>query len=389
MPPAEVNSFTRDLVSEYDRARATLLRDLALPRDQAYITGHIQATLSLCTVNQAEIIVSDLNSALVAGIYIEADFLKDTIPAYTGVDVNRISSTHLNRISTDTIGYIGRTNKELEKALKAEYKRLLANNQLVTQLKERGWSQQIGKKLAALGYSDDIINLVKSQTTANKMAAILEMNGMRGGMHPNDISKLLRPYIRDVFGDGGVLIDNIGKTRLKLVVNADGKYEMIKQTVTNPYRTTVNNYADTIARSSMLKAQNEGRVATLQQSGFCEEKYRFIAAMSGNTCATCAMMNGQIVNPYEVTPPIHAKCGCRLAPIWKKETGLTNHTDEYYETQRNQWFWKQHQTKAFNKTLPRELRITNYNYLPPELTGGMPTGAEMREIRRTLLPSVA
>lgn len=389
MPPAEVNKFTKRLVNEYERARATLLDGFSNPHNRDEAIRTIQATLSLCTVQQAEIITGELNAAMVAGIYIQADFLRNAIPAYVGVDLTKVSSTHLNRITKDYIGYIGGANKELERTLKRDYSRLLTNNAIVNQLNEKGWSQQVEKQLVKLGYKDDFIQLVKQQTTANKMVSILETNGIRGGMHPNDVAKALRPVIRDVFGDGGVLINNTGKLRTQLVVDADGNFRLIKRTITQPYRTTVANYADSVARTSMLKAHNEGRLATLQQSGLCEREYRYIADMTENTCTTCAMMNGQVVDPDEIMPPIHPKCGCRLGAIWKAETGLANHSDEYYEKQRNEWFWKQQQVKDYNKTLPAGQRIANYNFLPESARTPMPGADEMRSIRGALLPSVA
>jgi len=368
---------------EYGRARETLLDEFAFPSDKKYARDYIQSTLLVCTANQAEIILKDLPDSFLSGVYIESDYLRDRVPAYTGFDLSKISKTHLNRISKDTIGSIGDYNKALSANLIEQHNTLLANNELVNQINVHGWTKNAEKRMIKAGFDKEIIELVRSQSTANKMVEILEMQGIKGGMHPNDVSELLQPHIRNVFGDGGVLIDNTGKMRRQFVIDADGHYKWIQKKVTRPYRATIKTYSETISRSSMLQAHIDGRTATLNQSGLVE-KYRSIASMTANTCSQCAMMHGQIVSQGE-GPEYHANCSCRLSPVWKKETGLTNHTDEYYEKQRNQYFWKQHQLKEYNKTLSKGKKLTNYNFLPADTLKGMPDKAGMREIRVKML----
>ena len=371
------------LMREYARARATLLDGFQFPSGKGYAEDYIQQTLLTCSAKQAEIILADLPESFLSGVYIESDILRDKVPAYTGVNLNRVSKTHLKLITKDTIGAIGNYNKALSANLIEQHNTLLTNNELVNSISVNGWSKSAEKRMITAGFDKEVINLVKQQTTSTKMVEILEMHGIRGGMHPNDVSKLLQPRIRDVFGDGGVVIDNTGKLRERFIVDADGKYKWVKQEVKEKYHATVKTYSETISRSSMVQAHVNGRTETLKQSGLVE-KYRSIANMTANTCSQCAMMHGQIIGPNE-GPLYHPNCSCRRAPVWKKKTGLMNHTDEFYENQRNEHFWKQHQLKEYNKTLPKEAKLKNFNFLPADKLKGMPDKAGMRAIRAEML----
>ena len=371
------------LLHEYGRARETLLDEFAFPSDKKYARDYIQSTLSICSVKQAEIILKDLPESFLSGIYIESDLLRDRVPAYTSFGLSRISKTHLNKITKNTIGNIGNYNKALSANLIEQHNILLANNELVNSIAAKGWSKSAEKRMFKMELDKETIALVRQQTTTKKMMQILEQQGIKGGMHPNDVSKLLQPHIRNVFGEGGVLIDNTGKIRRQFVIDADGKYKWIIKKITRPYRATVKTYSETISRSSMIQAHIDGRTATLDQSGLVE-KYRSIANMTSNTCSQCAMMHGQILSPGE-GPEYHANCSCRKAPVWKKKTGLTNRTDNFYEKQRDTHFWKQHQLKEYNKTLPKGKKIPNYNFLPKDKLTGMPGKEGMREIRAEML----
>lgn len=371
------------LLHEYGRARETLLDEFAFPSDKKYARDTIQATLLLCTTQQAEILLKDLPDSFLSGVYLESDYLRDRVPAYTGFDLNRVSKTHLNRITRNTIGDIGNYNKALSANLIEQHNTLLANNELVNSISTRGWSKNAEKRMIKAGFDKEIIDLVKMQTTANKMIQILEQQGIRGGIHPREVAKLLQPHIRNIFGDGGVLIDNTGKMRRQFVIDADGKYKWIQKKITRPYRATIKTYSETISRSSMLSAHRSGRYETLQQSNLVE-KYRSIAVMDAATGEVDAMMHGQIVS-FGDGPPYHGNCRCDLRPVWKKETGLMNHSDSYYESQRNNYFWKKHQLKEYNETLPKGKKLENYNFLPADQLKDMPDKAGMRIIRAEML----
>lgn len=381
MTPAK--EYEKHLITEYNRAKETLISRFSMPLEKKEARETINATLLLCSAEQVKIILKELPAEFQAGVYITSDYLSRKVPMYVTTDFSRISKTHLNKITHQTIGDIGGFNVELGNNLRWKYNGLLANNELVNSIEKHGWTKNAEKRMIKAGFDKEVINLVKQQTTANKMVQILEQQGIRGGMHPNEVAKLLQPHIRNVFGDGGVLIDNTGKMRKQFVIDADGKYKWINKKITRPYRATVKTYSETISRSSMLSAHRSGRYETLQQSNLVE-KYRSIAVMDAATGEVDAMMHGQIVS-FGDGPPYHANCRCDLRPVWKKKTGLRNHADSYYTNQRDSWFWKKHQLKEYNKTLPKGKKLMNYNFLPKDALKGMPSEEGMRAIRTELL----
>ena len=381
MTPAK--EYEKHLITEYNRAKETLVSRFSMPLEKREARETINATLLLCSAEQAKIIIKELPAEFQAGLYIESDYLSRKVPAYTTIDFSRISKTHLKKITRQTIGDIGNFNDELANNLRWKYNGLLANNELVNQIEKYGWTANAEKRMLKMGLDKETINLIKQQTTAKKMIEILETQGIKGGLHPNEVSKLLQPHIRNIFGDGGVFIDNIGKMRRQFVIDADGKYKWIQKKITRPYRATIKTYSETISRSSMLSAHRSGRYETLQQSNLVE-KYRSIAVMDAATGEVDAMMHGQIVS-FGDGPPYHANCRCDLRPVWKKETGLYNHDDSFYTKQRDSYFWNKHQLKEYNKTLPKGKKIPNYNFLPKNALKGMPSKEGMRKIRAEAL----
>ena len=377
----------KEIITQYDRAKETLVSKFSSPLEKKEARETINATILLCSAKQAKIIFGTLPSEYLAGVYIESAYLSKKVPAYVSVDLSTVSKANRNKITRQTIGAIGNFNDEIANELKLRYGILIANNEFVNQVEAHGWTANTEKRLFKLGLDKETINLIKQQTTANKMVALLEQQGIRGGMHPNNVAKLLRPHIRAIFGPDGVTIDNVGKLRKEIAVNADGKYWVRRVEITRPYHTTVRNYANTISRSSMLRAHRTGRLDTLHKTNFVQ-KWRYVSSMSANMCPTCGSMHGAILDdPYELAGGLHVRCACiGPSPIWKESTGLKNRSEEYYAKQKDEWFWKTHQTKEFNKTLPKDARIENYNFLPSSELKGMPDAAGMREIRASMLP---
>jgi len=372
--------YEKKLITEYNRAKETLVSRFSMPLEKKEARETLDATLLLCSTEQAKIILKELPAEFQAGLYIESDYLSRKVPMYVTTDFSRISKTHLNRITKNTIGDIGGFNDELANNLKWKYDGLVMDNELVNSLEKHGWSKNAEKRMLKAGFDKEVIGLVKHQTTSHKMIQILETQGIKGGMHPNDVAKLLQPHIRNVFGKEGVEISNIGKLRRELMVNAKGEYWWREIKVTRPYHSTVQNYADVISRSSMLETHNAGRLESLRESGLVE-KYRFICNQTANSCSTCLGMHGLIVDPSDVTPPIHPRCSCRLAPVWKKSTGLKNHSEKFYSNQRDTALFKRYKLQEYNKT--HETKLINENFLPP--VGEVPKGSEMAAIREAIL----
>ena len=375
--------FERKLIAEYGRAEETLVTKFSAPLNKQAVKEAIDSTLLVASAIQTELILSEIPGAYLAGIYLESDLLASKIPASVGFDFSAASRTGINKLTKDTIGHIGKFNEGLANELKLRYGNLVDNNELLTQLDKHGWTAHTEKRMVKLGLDKETINLVKHQTTTNKMLQILEQQGIRGNIPPNEVARQLIPYIKGIFGTEGVTIDNIGSVRKVLIVNADGKYKWVNKKVTRVFHTTANNYADIIARSTIIDANRLARHQTLQQSGFVKV-YRSVAVMDERTGYHDAMMHGVIVKWGE-GPPYHARCRCEYEPIWKKSTGLTNRPDAFYEDKRDKFFWKQHQLKKYNTTLPKGSKIPNANFLPRDMLKGMPGKEGMRKIRAGLL----
>ncbi|MCK4529081.1 hypothetical protein KAW18_17080 [candidate division WOR-3 bacterium] len=375
--------YERKLIAEYARAQKTLVRKFSAPLSRHAAKEAIDSTLLLTAAMQTELILTEIQAEYLAGLYLESDLIAGKIPAYVGFDFSGASRVGINKLTRDTIGHIGKFNEELANELKLRYGTLVDNNELLTQLEKHGWTAHTENRMVKMGFDRGTINLVKHQTTTNKMLQILEQQGIRGNIPPNEVARQLIPYIKGIFGTEGVTIDNIGSVRKVLIVNADGKYKWVNKKVTRVFHTTANNYADIIARSTIIDANRLARHQTLQQSGFVKA-YRSIAVMDERTGYHDAMMHGVIVKWGE-GPPYHARCRCEYEPIWKKSTGLTNRPESFYDDKRDKFFWKQHQLKKYNATLPKGSKIPNANFLPRDMLKGMPGKEGMRAVRKEML----
>ena len=391
------NALFIGLNREYERAKLTLVKHIPKQQTRKKVEELLQSALALCTQKQSHLCIKHLRRSFRAGFKDEVKSITATVKARKGkvritsaaaspdigFDYSKVSETHLNKISMASIGSIGRFNKGISKQLLAKYDALIVDNALVNGIAKHGFTAEAGTQLLKQGISPEMVGVIKSQSTTNKMRTILEKQGIKGGMPPNQVSKLLVPEIRAMFGAGGVDIDNVGKMRKVLRVNAASNYWWDKVEITRPYHTTTKNYADMVASTSMKRAQNEGRLATMKQSGLVE-KYRFISQQTGNTCLTCLGMHGLIVHPTDVSPPIHVRCYCDLAAIYK-DTDLNLHDDEYYMKQRDAGLWRKYQFDNFNKNLAPKERLANAALLPPDVLKGMPSGKGMETIRESLL----
>ncbi len=378
-------TFSSELKAEYGGARAALIEQTAQPATPAEVRKGIDTTLALCTADQVQTALTHIDTGFKAGILIESAGLSKAVPAYTGFDFSKVPPTHVNKISKATIGHIGAFNKELADQLKWQYAELLNDNAIVNSLAEHGFTKSVETKLVKAGLSKDAIAAIKGQSTTNKMIEILETHGIKGGMHPTNVARELRPYINQYFGaNGQIVIDNIGKTRRVLRVNAEGKYWWESVINTRKYVTSVQNYSNVVAQTAMLKAQNVGRYETLEQSGQVKE-YRYICGLTGNSCDVCIGMHGAIVDPGDVMPPVHPRCGCRLQPVWKENTGLKNHTDEYYERQQNVAIYRRHKFKEYNKGVDKVDRLENEALLPRSDYLPLPGKIEMEDIRKAVI----
>lgn len=383
----ENTAYAQRLILEYNRARKLLRKYFKARHDPDEARVKIKEILENTTRRQSKIIGYTLNDAFKAGAKEGSiEISNATISASSatvGFDLTKVADSHLHKITKDTIGHVGKYNSLLTNQLQLEYNTLLADNRLVTSLNKDGWTPWLDKALEKRGVSPEVIALAKGQTTTKKIITILETEGIRGGKHPREVSKLLLPQIQQHFGNG-VVIDNIGKVKRVLKVDADGNYKYVKQAVTRPYRATPKSYSNLLARSSMIQANLEGRYQSLQKTRLVDH-YISISLLDANTCNICAMMHGQRVTHAD-GPLYHPSGHCRLKPIWKKDSGLKNKDPAFYEKQRDNCFLKQHDLKEFNKNMPKGEKLKYSSLLPEDaITKTMPSKEAMYELRKAIL----
>ena len=384
----ESTAYARRLIKEYNQARKLLHKYLKKRHDPSDVAAMIEEVIDNMTARQSKVIGYTLNNSFKAGTK-EGDKIiskaRITASAATvGFDMSKVADTHLNKITATNIGHIGKYNTALKGQLLLEHKVLLADNKLVTSLAKSGWTPSIEKSLIKRGTSTEVIALIKGQTTTSKMVRALEMQGIRGGMHPREVSRLLQPAVSNYFGPKGVLIDNIGKFKKVLKVDADGNYKYVKQAITRPYRATSKSYSNLLAQTSMLQAHNEGRYQSLQKTGLVDH-YISVSILDANTCSICAGMHSQRVTQKD-GPLYHPSCHCSLKPIFKKDSGIKNKNPEFYQKQSDKWFLKQHDLKEFNSKMPRGEKLKFSSLLPEDaITESLPNKETMLRIRKAIL----
>jgi hypothetical protein len=348
----------------------------------------IETVIENMTAKQSKIIGYTLNKSFKAGAK-EGDKIirKVRVTASTaliGFDMTKVADTHLNKITASNIGHIGKYNTALTNQLQLQYNSLLADNRLINSLLKEGWTPWLDKALEKRGVSAEVIALAKGRTTTKKIVNILEMEGIRGGKNPREVSKLLIPHIQRFFGPEGILIDNVGKFKRVLKVDADGNFKYVKQAITRPYRATPKTYSNLVARSSMIQARHEGRYQSLQASKLVDY-YISVSILDANTCSVCAGMHSVRVSHSE-GPLYHPNCACSRKPVFRKDSGLKNKDPEFYQKQSDKWFLKQHDLKEFNKNMPKGEKVKFSSLLPSDaITETMPSKEAMYEIRKALL----
>jgi uncharacterized protein YqeY len=386
----EITAYAQRLILEYNRARKLLRKYFKKRHNPDESRAKIKEIIDNMAARQSKIIGYTLNDAFRKGTKEGDNELSNaTISAAApsaslGFDLTKVADAHLNKISAKTIGDIGKYNSALTNQLQLQYDTLLADNKLVNSLSKDGWTPWLGKALEKRGIKPEVIALAKGQTTTRKVIDILEMEGIRGGKHPREVSKMLLPHIQRHFGPEGVVIDNVGKFKKVLKVDADGNFKYVKQAVTRPYRATPKAYSNLLTRSSMLSAHHEGRYQSLQKTGLVDH-YISVSILDANTCDHCAMMHGQRVSKAE-GPLYHPSCACDLKPIWKKDSGLKNKDPAIYARQRDTAMYRKYKLKEFNAELPRGAQKLKFDSLLPEdYVGSLPDSKAMYEIRKAML----
>jgi hypothetical protein len=392
------NPLYASLNHEYERVKLTLVKRIPKQNTRKDVVELLQSALALATERQSHQCIKLLPRSFRVGFILEAKSIKATVKARRNelkikiisaakapkpitFDYSKVSHTHLNKITRDTIGSIGLFNKGISKQLIAKYDSLVVDNILVNNISKLGFTEEAGAQLLKQGISPEMVAVIKSQSTTNKMLSILEQQGIRGGYPPNGISKLLIPEIQAVFGKEGVIIDNVGKIRRELQTNAMGEYWFKDVKITQPFKSTVKNYSSLVSETSMRRAHVQGRVQSMKQSGIVA-KHRLICQQTAASCCTCLSLHGTIVTAM-LEPPLHPRCHCHLAPIYS-DNSLNLHNQSFYDKQKSAGLYREFKFREYNAKLPRGEKLINANYLPSEELMHMPSGEKLQKMLDTL-----
>jgi len=93
-------------------------------------------------------------------------------------------------------------------------------------------------------------------------------------------------------------------------------------TLASGYKTTIENYVDTIVRTSVRKARDEGNKVAALSSGIIDEEWCIaISTRLPNTCKFCRARHGHKI---KMSDPIllHPRCNCSRSMLYKKELGI-------------------------------------------------------------------
>jgi hypothetical protein len=139
----EITAYAQRLILEYNRARKLLRKYFKKRHNPDEARVKIKEIIDNMTARQSKIIGYTLNDAFRKGAKEgDKEISSATISAAAsvGFDLSKVSDSHLNRITKDTIGSIGKYNTLLSKQLTLQYDTLLADNKLVYSLTQNGWT---------------------------------------------------------------------------------------------------------------------------------------------------------------------------------------------------------------------------------------------------------
>jgi hypothetical protein len=387
--------FQGELLKEYKRTQKQLRMQLKRENAPEIVKAIIKESIEALTERQALIIARFIYREYKKGLVDAEKELKGVniegaaaIPdmGSVGIKLDEVSQKQMNRIFNTHLGAIGDYNTNLSKTLQHQYNLLLNDNKLIKSLNMHGFTPWLEREWQKRGIAPEVIALIKGQKTSKQMVNILELHGIRGGKHPNEVAKMLIPYVNRFFGPDGVVIDNVGKIVKRFTVDADGNHAWIDHEITRKYKASPRTYSRLIARDTLRNARMDAYYDSLKGSKLVDH-YISVAHMDSTTCGMCASMHGRRVNKGS-GPLYHGNCGCDLRPVWKKDSVLakTNKPEEFFVKQRNMHFMRAKDLKDFNAKMPRGLKLKYATQLPEDaITKVMPSKAVVREIRYNAL----
>ena len=379
----------RKLRIQYTRTRKELVQVLKRKQSPEDVKIALKASFDLLNLRLARTLFTYMARASIQGKKDAENEVGSVIKGAAqsaSISFGSIDDPAFKKITHRSLGQIGKYNVALNKSLIKEYDRLLSDNKLANSLRTHGYTLWLGESLKKRGIDPKVISLIKQQSTSTKMLSILNQQGIKGGLHPNQVGKRMERYINRYFGPGGVTIDNVGKKARRFVVDADGNYKWVEKTITRKYKATPRTYSRLVAGDAMTNVHREEYYRSLEKTNLVDH-YISVAVMDARTCGNCAVMHGQIVTHAD-GPQYHSRCHCDLRPVFKRDSllGNKNKPDRFYERQRDLHFLRMNDLKRFNETMPSGSKLANFALLPENAKSGiMPEPLQMRAIRDTLM----
>lgn len=150
------------------------------------------------------------------------------------------------------------------------------------------------------------------------MEKTIEDRLKQGGGYES-IRKDIIPLIQEKFGTEGIEIDNRGKIRTILNVDKDGSIYKTEKVIENTYSTTVENYANTVSRTTAHAAYTEGRRAGYIAQGI--KQFRYLSANDERVRPYHLSLSGMVFDVGSEQEELcnealsEINCRCRIIPF--------------------------------------------------------------------------
>ncbi len=123
-----------------------------------------------------------------------------------------------------------------------------------------------------------------NQTLGEQLKAEVKKQ-LKDGAGYTDLKETMKPYIKEVFGENGkVTIDRTGEVKKLIELGSDGKLREVEHTITKPFTSSTQAYADMLSRTAAHTAMETGRTAGYEARGI--KFWKFIGSDDERTRET-------------------------------------------------------------------------------------------------------
>jgi SPP1 gp7 family putative phage head morphogenesis protein len=266
---------------------------------------------------------------------------------------NQYVAAHIYALEAQTVNMLYQqyllAYREMQSAMTALFQQLPNGKWTIQNIAAREHLQnQIRQQMAVLGNIegnvtfDAMLNGYKSGLAGaawnvdTSIYAAMGMNTLTLPLLPNEAirAQLLAPYVGQTFVER--FADNRSEFELRVKraliqsqIQGEGVYGAQKRIAqelgiaigrrTNADRAS-NSHAfaktELIARTELLRASNNGALATYQANADVLQGWEWKAALGARTCPECGALDGQrFAFGQRQPPPLHGRCRCTVLPV--------------------------------------------------------------------------